>query len=92
MFHLLRFSARVFQKDLPILIGYTVLGLACGMLGQKAGLMPATLFAMSVLVYGGSSQFIGIAMMMDGASLLSIFLTVFVTSLRNALFTSTLAP
>ena len=53
--------------------------------------MPATLFAMRIPIYGDSPEFIGMAMMM-GASFLSIILTVFVTSLRNALFTSVLAP
>lgn len=64
VFHSLCFSAHVFQKGLPILIGYTVLGFACSRLDQKAGLMPATLFAMRIPIYGDSPEFIGMAMMM----------------------------
>jgi 4-azaleucine resistance transporter AzlC len=85
-------TQRVLKRVSPIVVGYLVLGMACGMLGEKAGLTPGIMLAMSILVYGGSSQFIGIAMMMQGASFFSIGLTVFVVSLRNALFTSALAP
>ena len=35
--------------------------MACGMLGEKAGLNPFHMFIMSVLAFAGSSQFIGIA-------------------------------
>jgi 4-azaleucine resistance transporter AzlC len=85
-------TPRVLKKITPVVIGYIALGMACGMLGEKAGLTSGIMFVMSVLVYGGSSQFIGIAMMMQGASFISIGLTVFVVGLRNALFTSSLAP
>ena len=56
-------TRRVLQKDAPIILGYWVLGMACGMLGEKAGLNPFHMFIMSVLAFAGSSQFIGIAMM-----------------------------
>ena len=85
-------TKRVLQKDSPIMIGYLVLGLACGMLGEKAGLTPLQMFLMSILAFAGSSQFIGIAMMMQQASYLSIALTILMVNLRYALFTSTLAP
>ena len=61
-------TRRVLQKDAPIILGYWVLGMACGMLGEKAGLNPFHMFIMSVLAFAGSSQFIGIAMMLQSAS------------------------
>ena len=85
-------NKRVLQKITPIAIGYLVLGLACGMLGEKAHLNPVEMTAMSILAYAGSSQFIGIAMMLQGASYFSIGLTVFMVNLRCALFSSTLSP
>ena len=85
-------SRRVLQKDAPIILGYWVLGMACGMLGEKAGLNPFHMFIMSVLAFAGSSQFIGIAMMLQSASYISIALTILMVNLRYSLFTSTLAP
>ena len=85
-------TRRVLQKDAPIILGYWVLGMACGVLGEKAGLNPFHMFIMSVLAFAGSSQFIGIAMMLQSASYISIALTILMVNLRYALFTSTLAP
>ena len=85
-------TRRVLQKDAPIILGYWVLGMACGMLGEKAGLDPFLMFIMSVLAFAGSSQFIGIAMMLQSASYISIALTILMVNLRYSLFTSTLAP
>ena len=58
----IKINKRVLQKISPIALGYLVLGLACGMLGQKAAITPLEMLAMSIFAYAGSSQFIGIAM------------------------------
>lgn len=90
---LLKFLAinkRVLQKVFPIVLGYIALGSACGMLGEKSGFTPLDMFGMSILVYAGSGQFIGIAMMAQGASYLSIALTIFIVNLRHLLFSSSL--
>ena len=34
----MKFSKRVFQKVAPIALGYVALGIACGILGEKAGI------------------------------------------------------
>lgn len=85
-------NRRVLQKLSPIAIGYFALGAACGMLGQKAGLTPLEMFGMSFLVFAGSGQFIGIAMMMQNAALLSLGFTIFIVNLRHVLFSTTLMP
>ena len=69
-------NRRVLQKLIPIAIGYLALGIACGILAQQAGLTPLEALGMSVLVFAGSGQFIGIAMMAQGAFLSdSLFLS-----------------
>ncbi|MEG0797388.1 MAG: AzlC family ABC transporter permease [Acidaminococcaceae bacterium] len=89
---LLTINRRVLEKLSPIAIGYFAIGAACGMLGQKAGLTPGAMFAMSTLVYAGSGQFIALAMMVQSASILAITLTIFIVNLRHVLFSSTLLP
>lgn len=83
-------NKRVLEKLTPIAIGYVALGLACGILAQQSGLNPLETFGMSVLVFAGSGQFIGIAMMAQDAALLSLGLTIFIVNLRHLLFSSTL--
>ena len=75
----------------PICLGYFPIGLAFGVLAQKAGLQPVEVGFMSLLVFAGSSQFVGVSMLSGGASTLSIVLTTFVINLRHLLMSSSLA-
>jgi len=75
----------------PICLGYFPIGLAFGVLAQKAGLHPVEIGLMSLLVFAGSSQFVAVSMLSGGASLLSIVLTTFVINLRHLLMSSSLA-
>ncbi len=75
----------------PICLGYLPIGLAFGVLAQKAGLSPLEIGLMSVVVFAGSSQFIAVSMLAAGASIFSIVATTFVVNLRHFLMSSALA-
>jgi 4-azaleucine resistance transporter AzlC len=75
----------------PICLGYFPIGLAFGVLAQKAGLHPLEVVLMSLLVFAGSSQFIAVSMLSGGATILSIVVTTFVINLRHLLMSSSLA-
>lgn len=75
----------------PICLGYFPIGLALGVLAQKAGLPWWAVAMMSVLVFAGSAQFICVAMISAGASASAIILTTFVVNLRHVLMSSALA-
>ena len=75
----------------PICLGYIPIGLAFGVLAQKAGLSPLEIGLMSVVVFAGSSQFIAVSMLAAGASIFSIVATTFVVNLRHFLMSSALA-
>jgi len=75
----------------PICLGYFPIGLALGVLAQKAGLPWWAVAMMSVLVFAGSAQFICVAMIAAGASTPAIILTTFVINLRHVLMSSALA-
>jgi len=51
----------------PICLGYVPIGLAFGVLAQKAGLSPLAIGLMSAFVFAGSAQFIAVAMLGTGA-------------------------
>ena len=75
----------------PICLGYMPIGLAFGVLAQKAGLTPLEIGLMSVIVFAGSSQFIAVSMLAAGASIFSIVATTFIVNLRHFLMSSALA-
>ncbi|MBN2186901.1 MAG: AzlC family ABC transporter permease [Dehalococcoidia bacterium] len=75
----------------PICLGYIPLGLAFGVVAQKAGLYPLEIGFMSLLVFAGSSQFIAVSMLSSGAGAASIIFTTFAVNLRHFLMSSSLA-
>jgi len=75
----------------PIALGYFPLGMAMGVLGQKAGLSAGMVALMSLLVYAGSAQFIAVAMLGTGAGPGAIILTTFVVNFRHLLMSFALS-
>ena len=75
----------------PICLGYIPIGLAFGVLAQKAGLYPIEIALMSVLVFAGSAQFIAVSMLSAGAGAIPIIITTFAVNLRHLLMSSSLA-
>ena len=75
----------------PICLGYIPIGLAFGVLAQKAGLNLFEIAMMSIFVFAGSSQFIAVSMLAGGAAAPSIIITTFMVNLRHLLMSSSLA-
>ena len=68
---------RAFRDSLPVLAGYVVLGFGFGILLRTRGYGLGWALALSVFIYAGSLQYVGIDLLSGGAS----FLTAAVTSL-----------
>jgi 4-azaleucine resistance transporter AzlC len=75
----------------PICLGYLPIGLAFGILAQKAGLRPLDIGLMSLLVFAGSAQFIAVSMLTSGATVMAIVFTTFLVNFRHVLMSSSLA-
>jgi predicted branched-subunit amino acid permease len=84
-------DCRAASAGWPICLGYLPIGMAFGVLAQKAGLTPLQIGLMSILVFAGSSQFIAVSMLTGGASAPAIIATTFVVNLRHVLMSSALA-
>ena len=83
------------RSAIPTVIGYLSIGLACGIVGAKAGITPVEMFLMSVLVYAGSGQFAISATILTHEPVVSIVMTVFLINLRHflmSLHVSTVFP
>ncbi len=75
----------------PVCLGYIPIGIAFGVLAQKAGFTPFETGLMSLIVFAGSSQFIAVSMFAAGAGAASIIATTFVVNLRHLLMSSSLS-
>lgn len=80
------------KMALPITIGYIPLGMASGILSQKAGLSVFEIGVFSIFVYAGSGQFIASSLLISHASMFSIVFTTFIVNLRHLLLSSAIAP
>ena len=76
----------------PIVLGYIPIGLAFGVLAQKAGISALNTLLMSLLVYAGSSQLIAVGLFASRSPALSVVLTTFVVNLRHVLLSAALSP
>lgn len=77
---------------MPIVIGYLPVGLACGLLLTDAGLTWWQVVLMSMLVFGGSAQFVAAALLAQNAGVLEVFISVILLSSRQALYSVSMTP
>jgi 4-azaleucine resistance transporter AzlC len=75
----------------PICLGYLAIGLAFGVIAQKAGFHPIEIALMSLLVYAGSAQFIAVSMLSGGGGIIPVVITTFTVNLRHLLMSSSLS-
>lgn len=66
-----------FYAALPLCLSYIPVGLACGMLLQKAGFNILLTVLLSMLVFSGGAQFLVVSMISVHASFVSTILMVF---------------
>ena len=76
----------------PIVLGYLPVGFAYGVLADKAGLSTLNTVLMSVIVFAGSAQLIGVGLLAAGAPALSIIVTTFIVNLRHLLMSAAISP
>ena len=83
---------QAFAASLPIILGYIVLGIPCGVLCQKAGMDFWMVVAMSVLFYSGAGQYMIPNMWLAGVPLPSLITSVILINTRQLLYGSALSP
>lgn len=82
-----------FRRSVPVMIGVIPFGITCGLMGMTAGLTGLETILMSILVFAGASQFIGITMISTGVTGWGIIVfTTLLVNLRHILMGVSLAP
>ena len=75
-----------FIKSLPVMAGYIVLGIGFGILLGDVGFGPVWAAAMSLLVFAGSMQYVGVSLIAGGGSVLVTALTTLMVNARHIFY------
>ena len=81
-----RVIRQAFVQSIPVMAGYIVLGIGFGILLHDAGYGVGWAFAMSLLIYAGSMQFVGVSLLATGASILTAALTTVMVNARHLFY------
>lgn len=74
------------KATIPVLSGYLVLGIGFGLLCQSSGFPWWTGVLMSLIIYGGSMQFVLVGLLTSGASLITAALTTLMVQARHLFY------
>lgn len=77
---------KAFWDTLPVMAGYLFLGVGFGIILQQNGYGPLWALAMSLFIYAGSMQYVGIGLLTGGASLLTAALTTLMVNARHLFY------
>lgn len=75
-----------FVKSLPVMAGYIILGIGFGILAHNAGYGILWVLSMSLLIYAGSVQYVGIGLLAGGASVLTVIFTTIMVNARHLFY------
>ena len=77
---------QAFIKTVPVMAGYVVLGAGFGILLRNAGYGVLWAFAMSLFIYAGSMQYVGVSLITGGASIFTTTLTTVMVNARHLFY------
>ncbi len=77
---------KAFLRSVPVMAGYMVLGMGFGIMLKDAGYGIIYALAMSLLIYAGSMQYVGIGLITGGATVLTTVITTFMVNARHLFY------
>ena len=75
-----------FPLTVPVLVGYLCMGAGFGLLLDAAGYNIVWSFFMSLVIYAGSGQYLGVSLMATGATLGTVAFMTLVINLRHLVY------
>ena len=75
-----------FPHTLPVLMGYLAIGVVFGWMLSAIGYGPVWAGAMSLTIYAGSGQYLGVSLLADAAGLWDVALLTFIISFRHLVY------
>jgi len=77
---------QAFLKSLPVLAGYVFIGIGFGILMRNAGYGVLWTLSMSLFIYAGSMQYVGVSLLAGGASILTTAITTVMVNARHLFY------
>ena len=75
-----------FTRSIPVMLGYLFLGIAYGIVLQRAGYGPLWALFSSVTIFAGSAQFVTVNLLQAAAGLLTVAVTIFLVNSRHIFY------
>ena len=80
------------KAALPVMLGYIAIGIPCGVMEREVGIGPLGAFLVSGTFYSGAGQFMLSTMLLAGAPIASIALSIGLVSSRQMLYSAAFSP
>lgn len=77
---------QAFYRSVPVLAGYVVLGIGFGILLRSAGYGVLWAAAMSIFIYAGSMQYVGVSLIAGGAAVITTVITTVTVNARHLFY------
>ncbi len=77
---------QAFITSIPVMAGYLVLSIGFGILMRNAGYGVLWTAAMSIFIYAGSMQYVGVGLLTSCASIITTALTTFMVNARHLFY------
>ena len=81
-----RVLAAAFPVTIPVLMGYLSIGIAFGLMLEAVGYNFIWAFFMSLFIYAGSGQYLGVELLATGAVLAQVALLTFLINFRHLVY------
>lgn len=78
--------AAAFPVTVPVLMGYLAIGMAFGLMLQSIGYGVGWAFLMSLTIYAGSGQYLGVSLLATGAPLTQVAFLTLVINFRHLVY------
>lgn len=78
--------SKAFYKTVPVMAGYIVLGTGFGILLRNAGYGLIWALSMSLFIYAGSMQYVGVGLLTGGASVITTAITTIMVNGRHLFY------
>lgn len=76
----------ILQKTFPVMTGYLVLGIGFGIMMEDAGYGLFWVLAMSIFIYAGSMQYLGVGLLTGGASMIQTAIATLMVNARHLFY------
>lgn len=76
----------VLKRTFPVMTGYLVLGIGFGILMEDSGYDLPWVLAMSIFIYAGSMQYLGVSLLTGGASVIQTAIATLMVNARHLFY------